>query len=91
MTVVAKHLRCDMRKICSQCSIYLRSPKDERKAYYYCAGCKSDILCDRGLIQNFIHEADGSIRKENLCMKCRHEVDILIWPIGSEPDMGPEG
>lgn len=79
MTIIAQHLKCDFRNICASCSKYLWSPK-HRQRYFYCPQCKSDILCDRGLIQNFETRPDGIIEKKNLCMKCNVEVIEKMWP-----------
>ncbi|MCY3410919.1 MAG: hypothetical protein INQ03_04695 [Candidatus Heimdallarchaeota archaeon] len=82
MTTIAHHLRCDSRKVCSQCSIYLWKPNPkEPKFYFYCPSCKHDILCDRGLITSF--EYDDSMMAEkarHLCLICRNEVEDRQWP-----------
>ncbi|MHA1352672.1 MAG: hypothetical protein K9W45_00065 [Candidatus Heimdallarchaeum aukensis] len=83
MTIIAQHLKCDLRKKCASCSKYLFSPK-QRTRYFYCPECKYDILCDRGLIQNFTTDRNGMIKKQNLCMICRTEVEERMWPDESE-------
>ncbi len=79
MTIIAQHLKCDFRYKCASCSKYLWSPKFNNR-YFYCPECRSDILCDRGLIQNFETDKDGIIMKKNLCMKCETEVIEKMWP-----------
>ncbi len=79
MTIIAQHLKCDFRDRCASCSKYLFSPKQKAR-YFYCSYCKSDISCDRGLIQNFTTDKDGIIQKKNLCMKCNNEVEEKTWP-----------
>ncbi|MHA1667398.1 MAG: hypothetical protein ACTSX6_05255 [Candidatus Heimdallarchaeaceae archaeon] len=79
MTIIAQHLKCDFRDRCASCSKYLWSPK-QKGHYFYCPDCKSDILCDRGLIQNFSTDRNGIIQKKNLCMKCNCEVIEKMWP-----------
>ena len=79
MTVIAQHLKCNFRDRCASCSKYLWSPKQKGR-YFYCSDCKSDILCDRGLIQNFSTNREGLITKRNLCMKCNNEVIEKMWP-----------
>ncbi len=83
MTIIAQHLRCDMREKCVSCTKCMISPKEEKR-YFYCPGCKSDILCDRGLIQKFGEDRDGMIQKQNLCMKCNSEVEERMWPEDTE-------
>ncbi len=83
MTIKAQHLICDLRNKCTSCSTYLWSPKKKGR-YFYCPNCKIDILCDRGLIQNFVTDDNGIIKKENLCMICRTEVEERMWPEDSE-------
>ncbi len=83
MTVIAHHLRCDSRKVCSQCSIYLWKPgrPSEPRFYYYCPSCKHDILCDRGLIQDFVYdEMEQAERVIYRCLICRTEVEDRRWP-----------
>jgi hypothetical protein len=81
MTVIAKHLRCDSRKVCSQCSIYLWKPSKEKSFFYYCPSCKNDILCDRGLIQDYQYDDMSQAEKViYLCLICRTEVEDRQWP-----------
>jgi len=81
MTVIAKHLKCDMRDICSQCSIYMWPPKSETRYYYHCNSCNRDILCDRGLIMNFEWDASQQAQGvQPLCMVCRSPVEERVWP-----------
>lgn len=89
MTVIAKHLRCDSREVCSQCSIYLWKPSREPAYYHYCPSCKHDILCDRGLIQDYIYDSNSQAeRVRYLCLICRTEVQDRQWPPKIEiPDL----
>jgi hypothetical protein len=81
MTVIARHLRCDSRKVCSQCSIYLWKPGGEPRFYQYCPVCRNDILCDRGIIQEFVYdESQQAERVKYLCLICRTEVEDKQWP-----------
>ncbi|MHA2249283.1 MAG: hypothetical protein ACXAD7_02925 [Candidatus Kariarchaeaceae archaeon] len=81
MTVIARHLRCDSRKVCSQCSIYLWKPGGESRFFQYCPVCRNDILCDRGIIQEFIYdETQQAERVKYLCLICRSEVVDRQWP-----------
>lgn len=75
-------MRCDSRKVCSQCSIYLWKPTTgEPKYYQFCPSCKHDILCDRGIIQNFVYDDDmNAERVIYLCLVCRSEVVDRTWP-----------
>ena len=74
-------MRCDSRKVCSQCSIYLWKPGGEPRYYQFCPSCKHDILCDRGIIQDFIYDDEMSAeRVRYLCLICRTEVVDRQWP-----------
>ncbi|MDH5401041.1 MAG: hypothetical protein OEY49_01010 [Candidatus Heimdallarchaeota archaeon] len=43
--------------------------------------CKNDILCDRGLIQEFVYDQDQQAeRVKYLCLICRAEVEDKQWP-----------
>ena len=76
-------MKCDMRDKCASCSKYLFSPKQQAR-YFYCPDCKADILCDRGLIQNFSTDSASIIKKVNQCMKCNGEVIEKMWPEETE-------
>lgn len=81
MTIIARHLRCDSRKVCSQCSIYLWKPGGDPRFFQYCRVCRNDILCDRGIIQEFIYdESQQAERVKYLCLICRTEVEDKQWP-----------
>lgn len=81
MTIIAMHLRCDSRKVCSQCSIYLWKPSKEKTFYFYCPSCKHDILCDRGLKTDYEYDefaqAKQAIRR---CLICGTAVEDKEWP-----------
>lgn len=75
------HLKCDSRKVCSQCSIYLWKPSGESKTFSYCPTCKHDILCDRGLITIFEYDDEMAAKSaKHLCLICRTEVVDRQWP-----------
>jgi DNA-directed RNA polymerase subunit RPC12/RpoP len=90
MTEIARHLRCDSRQVCSQCSIYLWKPSIEQRYYQFCPVCSNDILCDRGIIQEFIYDNEQQAKRvKYLCLICRTEVEDKVWPkpTGMQLDM----
>ena len=87
ITIVARHLICDSRKVCSQCSIYLWKPTKEKRHFQFCPQCKNDILCDRGIIQEFEYDEEKRpVRVIHRCVICRTEVSDKFWPEPKEAD-----
>ncbi|MHA1910688.1 MAG: hypothetical protein ACTSYA_03235 [Candidatus Kariarchaeaceae archaeon] len=85
MTIVAKHLKCDNKSLCGQCSSYIFPPDSELKFYFHCPLCKWDILCDRGVISNFQYDEFTHVEsKINQCMRCRSKLEERTWPPDKE-------